>query len=219
MCSRRDDVKLSGLAACLLLNSLRDESAPPGNSSVHGRILIQDVGAGRGQIPWESAVSRTRRECGLGTTNLGIALDAQEIPVTNRPWSGSVLTPSGGPIVPIFDGWYPNPDGTSTLCFGYYSVNYEEDVDIPLENNNFVEPRQYDGKQPDHFEHIPERPFSYRRRYCVFPQVPADFGPDDESCGLCRGAGRSRRPSRGRSGPLDHRPDNRRACDARRERA
>ena len=108
------------------------------------------------------------------------SLIAQEIPVSARPWSGSVLVPSGGPIIPIFDGWYPNADGTNTLCFGYYSVNYEEDLDIPLGPNNFIEPSQYDGRQPDYFEHIPERPFSYRRRYCVLPiQVAEDFGPDD----------------------------------------
>ena len=29
-----------------------------------------------------------------------------------------MLVPAGGPIVPIFDGWYDNPDGTNSLCFG-----------------------------------------------------------------------------------------------------
>ena len=107
-------------------------------------------------------------------------LAAQEMSMTERPWTGSVLAPAGGPIIPLFDGWYPNEDGTHTLCFGYFSPNWEEDISIPLGPNNFMEPAQYDGRQPDHFEHIPERPFSYRRRYCAFSlQVPADFGADD----------------------------------------
>ena len=27
---------------------------------------------------------------------------------------------TGGPVVPIFEGWFPNPDGTYQLCFGYF---------------------------------------------------------------------------------------------------
>lgn len=130
-------------------------------------------------------MTRTRLTTCLLTVLLGLASvpspgSAQAISLESRPWTGSVLVPAGGPIVPIFDGWYPNEDGTHTLCFGYYSTNYEENLEIPLGPNNFVEPAEYDGAQPDFFEHIPERPFSYRRRYCVFPvRVPADFGPDD----------------------------------------
>lgn len=105
---------------------------------------------------------------------------AQEIALTKRPWSGSVLMESGGPIIPLFDGWYPNPDGGYTLCFGYYSPNWVEDLTIPRGPNNFVEPSRYDGAQPDYFEHIPDRPFSYRRRYCVFPVVvPESFTEND----------------------------------------
>ena len=107
-------------------------------------------------------------------------LSAQEIALTDRPWTGSVLVESGGSVIPIYDGWYPNPDGGYTLCFGYYTVNWGEDVTIPRGPNNFVEPSEYDGTQPDFFERIPERPFSYRRRYCVFPVVvPESFTEDD----------------------------------------
>lgn len=107
-------------------------------------------------------------------------LTAQALSLLERPWTGSVIQPSGGPIIPIYDGWYRNPDNSYTLCFGYYSVNSEEDLTIPLGPNNFIEPREYDGVQPDFFERIPERPFAYRRRYCAFSvQVPETFGPDD----------------------------------------
>jgi len=107
-------------------------------------------------------------------------LSAQVLSLFDRPWTGSVIQPSGAPAIPIFDGWYQNPDGTYTLCFGYYSPNSEEDITIPLGPRNFIEPREYDGAQPDFFERIPERPFAYRRRYCAFSvQVPSDFGPDE----------------------------------------
>jgi len=116
----------------------------------------------------------------LAVVSTTAPLAAQEITITERPWTGSVLTPAGAPIIPLFDGWYSNADGTHTLCFGYYSPNWEEDFTIPLGANNFIEPAQFDGRQPDYFEHIPERPFSYRRRYCAFSvQVPADFGTND----------------------------------------
>ena len=117
---------------------------------------------------------------GLGMAPSVHTLSAQEIRLTDRPWSGSVLVESGGPVIPIYDGWYPNPDGSYTLCFGYYSVNWGEDVTIPRGPDNFVEPGEYDGPQPDFFERIPPRPFSYRRRYCVFPVVvPGSFTEDD----------------------------------------
>ena len=29
----------------------------------------------------------------------------------------------GGPVIPIFEGWFPNPDGTYQLCFGYFNTN------------------------------------------------------------------------------------------------
>lgn len=105
---------------------------------------------------------------------------AQALSLLERPWTGSVIRASGGPAIPIYDGWFRNPDGGYTLCFGYYSVNSEEDFTIPLGPDNFIEPKEYDGAQPDFFERIPARPFAYRRRYCAFSvKVPDTFGEDD----------------------------------------
>lgn len=72
-------------------------------------------------------------------------------------------------VTPAFEGWYENPDGTLTLSFGYYNRNTEEVVDIPLGDDNFIEPAQFDGDQPTHF--LPQR------HWGVFGiTVPADFG-------------------------------------------
>ena len=88
-----------------------------------------------------------------------------------------LLRPTGGPVIPVFEGWYPNPDGTYELSFGYFNVNTEEVLEIPLGPDNFIEPSRFDGAQPTHFVPVPERD---RRHYGVFTvNVPEDFGDQD----------------------------------------
>jgi hypothetical protein len=88
-----------------------------------------------------------------------------------------LLRPSGGPVVPIFEGWYRNPDGTFELSFGYFNVNTEETLEIPLGSDNFIEPAEFDGGQPTVFEPVPD---SDRRHWGAFTvTVPADFGSRD----------------------------------------
>ena len=88
-----------------------------------------------------------------------------------------LLRPSGGPVVPIFEGWYRNPDGTFELSFGYFNVNTEETLEIPLGPENFIEPAAFDGRQPTRFEPVPE---GDRRHWGAFTvTVPADFGDRD----------------------------------------
>ena len=88
-----------------------------------------------------------------------------------------LLRPSGGPVIPIFEGWFQHPDGSYELSFGYFNVNTEEVLDIPLGPDNFIEPGQYDGAQPTHFLPVPD---GDRRHWGVFTvRVPADFGARD----------------------------------------
>ena len=87
------------------------------------------------------------------------------------------LRPSGGPVIPIFEGWYPMPDGSYALSFGYFNVNTEELLEIPLGPDNFIEPAIYDGVQPTHLLPVPE---GDRRHWGVFTvKVPSDFGDGD----------------------------------------
>jgi hypothetical protein len=58
------------------------------------------------------------------------------------------LPADGLRVAPFFDGWYQNPDGTITLSFGYSNLNREEVVEIPLGPDNFITPKEYDGRQP-----------------------------------------------------------------------
>jgi hypothetical protein len=64
------------------------------------------------------------------------------------------LTPlpdDGLRVVPFFDGWYANADGTTTFSFGYSNLNRQELIEIPLGPDNFIEPKQFDGRQPTSF--------------------------------------------------------------------
>ena len=105
----------------------------------------------------------------------------QTAPILN-PLSENVLRPGGQNIVPIYDGWFPNDDGSFTLCFGYFSLNTEESVDVPLGPENRIEPAAYDGSQPTHFDPVPNSKLTgkYRHYWCVFTvEVPSDFGAQD----------------------------------------
>lgn len=78
----------------------------------------------------------------------------------------------GQSVSPSFEGWYPNPDGTFSLLFGYFNRNYEERLDIPVGPDNTMIPGPADRGQPTHF--LP------RRQTGVFAVVvPSDFGDQE----------------------------------------
>jgi hypothetical protein len=107
---------------------------------------------------------------------------AQQIPQDRRPFYVDALRPRGQNVIPIYDGWFENPDGTYTLCFGYFNLNTEQEFEIPLGSENYIEPMQYDGVQPTHFDAVPDPALTreYRHHWCVFPvTVPEDFGSGD----------------------------------------
>ena len=61
------------------------------------------------------------------------AQQVQRLPLAPIPLSGE-------PVAPFFEGWYANPDGTYTFSFGYFNLNMEETLEIPLGPDNFIEP-------------------------------------------------------------------------------
>lgn len=90
------------------------------------------------------------------------AISAQQLPLEPRHDAGTNITG-------VFEGWFPNPDGTFSLLFGYYNRNLKEALDIPCGANNRIEPGGPDRGQPTHF--IPGR------QWGVFTiTVPKDFG-------------------------------------------
>jgi len=75
---------------------------------------------------------------------------------------------SGSTVNPVFEGWYPNADGTKSIAFGYYNRNAEEAVDIPIGADNAIAPGEANQGQPTRFEP--------RRHWGVFAvKVPASF--------------------------------------------
>ena len=115
------------------------------------------------------------------------ALDAQlvpEPPVMQMDWQLRTVRPSGQPVIPIFEGWYANLDRTYDLCFGFFNLNREEALDIPIGEDNFIEPARFNGLQPTHFAALgvaddPLLRGRMTREYCVFTvNVPEDIGSE-----------------------------------------
>src|SRR5215831_12845064 len=69
--------------------------------------------------------------------------------------SEGAIKESGQSITGAYEGWYPNPDGTSTMLVGYFNRNSKEVFDIPVGPNNRIEPGGPDQGQPTHF--LPRR--------------------------------------------------------------
>lgn len=98
-----------------------------------------------------------------------------EFPLEESEWLLRNLRPTGQPVIPVFEGWVTRPDGAHDLCFGYFNMNLDEVIDIPLGPDNRIEPGEFDGVQPTHFMEVPEREGRY---FCLFTvTVPAGFGP------------------------------------------
>ena len=76
---------------------------------------------------------------------------------------------TGQEVVPAYEGWEPNPDGSFNLVFGTMNRNWEEELDIPTGPANNIEPGGPDQGQPTHF--LPRR-----NRFLVRIRVPSDFG-------------------------------------------
>jgi hypothetical protein len=76
---------------------------------------------------------------------------------------------SGQPVVPIFEGWQRNADGSFDLVFGYFNRNYVEEVIVPIGPANSVEPEGPDGGQPAYF-------YPRLNRFAFRITVPGDWG-------------------------------------------
>lgn len=92
-----------------------------------------------------------------------------QAPPTIRDWDDGVKYARGQPVVPVFEGWIANPDGTFSLVFGFFNRNWEETVFLPVGAGNRIEPGDLDRGQPT--------VFAPRRGRNLFEiVVPKDFG-------------------------------------------
>jgi hypothetical protein len=97
-----------------------------------------------------------------------VAVGAAELAAQGRPLAPN--PPTGLTVSPFFEGWFANPDGTYMISLGYFNRNLGEAIYIPRGPNNFIEPAELDGFQPEHFP-------SRRVRGVFTVTVPADY-PD-----------------------------------------
>ncbi len=95
----------------------------------------------------------------IGFTGLSVAGFAAE--------QGSYV--KGQYIEPAYEGWRENADGSFVFIFGYHNENWENELDIPVGENNYFSPGLEDRGQPTHF--LPRR-----NRFTFEVTVPADWG-------------------------------------------
>lgn len=79
---------------------------------------------------------------------------------------------SGQDIVPVYEGWVRNPDGTFAFVFGYFNRNWKEELAIPAGPDNKLEPGAPDRGQPTYF--LPRR-----QAWMFRVQVPKDWGQQE----------------------------------------
>ena len=61
-------------------------------------------------------------------------------------WPLQPHSPGNHILAPFMEGWYENEDGTYTISFGYSNANLDT-LYIPVGEDNFLDPAQFDGVQ------------------------------------------------------------------------
>lgn len=80
---------------------------------------------------------------------------------------------SDQPLYPAYEGWVRSADGSLSMVFGYMNQNWEQELDVPIGENNHFSPGAPDRGQPTHF--LPRR-----NRFTFMVPVPEGFGQDEE---------------------------------------
>ena len=92
--------------------------------------------------------------------------------VSASPAANAQAPARGQNVVPVYEGFWPQEDGTYDLWFGYYNRNWEEELNVPVGPGNHLDPEGPDLGQPTHF-------FPRRSQFVFKVNVPADFGDNE----------------------------------------
>jgi len=76
---------------------------------------------------------------------------------------------NGQDVVPVFEGWARNADGTYAMWFGYFNRNYAETPVVAVGPENKIEPGAADRGQPTYF-------YTRTHRMGFSVSVPSDWG-------------------------------------------
>jgi hypothetical protein len=98
---------------------------------------------------------------------LAAALTRAQPPVPT--YIGQTKFASGQDVVPVYEGWLGNKDGSFTFVFGYFNRNFKEELVIPPGADNKLEPGAADRGQPTYF-------LARRQSFLFRVQVPKDWG-------------------------------------------
>src|SRR5258708_4105938 len=99
---------------------------------------------------------------------LRVVIGTTALMVVTGPSRMSAQVPQiGQNVVPVYEGWESNADGSLNLVFGYFNRNWDEEIDIPVGPDNNIEPSGPDQAQPTHF--LPGR-----NRFLLRIRVPKD---------------------------------------------
>jgi hypothetical protein len=115
-----------------------------------------------------------------------VALPAPAAAQADGLLSGNIKYNSGQSVQPIFEGWTKNADGSYQFHFGYLNRNHAEEVQIPLGNDNKMEPGTADRGQPTYF-------YTRFNRQLFSVTVPGDWGAKKELVWTLTAHGRSER--------------------------
>jgi hypothetical protein len=78
-------------------------------------------------------------------------LEAQVVgPGPDGRWPLQPSSPGNRHLAPFMEGWYENEGGSFSVSFGYLNAN-DDTLYIPVGENNFLEPAQFNGMQPTIF--------------------------------------------------------------------
>ena len=100
------------------------------------------------------------------------ALEAQVTgPGPDGRWPLQPDSPGNRTLAPFMEGWYANEDGTYSISFGYLNLN-EDTLYIPVGENNFLEPAEFNGMQPTVF-------FPGHQRGLFTVDLPVDMKDQD----------------------------------------
>ena len=100
---------------------------------------------------------------------LALVLPFVLVLATANDTSAQILHATGQNVVPVYEGWEPNADGTFTMVFGYFNRNLDEEPFVPVGPNNVFEPGDPDRGQPTHF-------YPRRQQFMFRVPVSKDWG-------------------------------------------
>ena len=106
----------------------------------------------------------------IAAAAVAVILGVQEMTAQRNAGRRSYAT--GQEVVPAYEGWEQNDDGSFNLVFGTMNRNWEEELHIPIGPHNSIEPGGPDQGQPTYF--LPRR-----NRFLFRIRVPADFGDNE----------------------------------------